>query len=101
MAELAAMVDDWRIDAACREVDPELFFPPAGPIGLASAAAARRVCAGCPVRRDCLEAALRVEDGRYGRYGMWGGMTPKERYQLSRCRAGTCRHTNGCPEVTP
>ncbi len=47
---------EWRMNAACRGVDPELFFPAAegGPARDAQVAAAKAVCARCPVRRECL-----------------------------------------------
>lgn len=51
---------DWRHDAACRDRDPELFFPAAetGPAYDAQAAAAVQVCAGCPVVAQCRAWAL-------------------------------------------
>jgi WhiB family transcriptional regulator, redox-sensing transcriptional regulator len=63
----------WHEYAACRGVDPELFFPGQG----RSAAKAREVCARCSVREECLEYALKDEDAFY--YGIWGGTTPRER----------------------
>ncbi|MGI5223573.1 WhiB family transcriptional regulator [Actinoallomurus sp. CA-142502] len=59
----------WRDEAACRGMDPELFFPVGG-----VAASTRRLCSRCPVREDCLIEA--VADGLDG---FWGGTTPKER----------------------
>lgn len=66
----------WRQRAACRDVDPELFFPPLG--DRYAAADAREVCARCPVRDACLEWAMDagVE------YGVWGGLTGHERKAL-------------------
>src|SRR5215813_3967838 len=51
--------DDWRHEAACRDEDPELFFPisEVGP-GARQAAEAKAVCARCPVREQCLRYAL-------------------------------------------
>ena len=67
---------NWREDAACRDADPELFFP----IGTTGAALrqigeAKRICHACPVRTHCLAWALvnGVTDG------VWGGTTPNER----------------------
>lgn len=60
---------DWYRRAACRGMDPEMFFPNRG----SRAAEARAVCATCPVRAECLEA------GRLEHYGVWGGTTFKER----------------------
>jgi WhiB family redox-sensing transcriptional regulator len=68
--------EDWRAMAACRSVDPDLFFPLSdiGP-GLEQAARAKAVCAGCPVRRQCLSFALLTQQG----HGVWGGTTEQER----------------------
>ncbi|MGH8328620.1 MAG: WhiB family transcriptional regulator [Steroidobacteraceae bacterium] len=55
----------------CAETDPEAFFPDKGD----STAAAKRVCAGCPVRAECLEYALQ----RGERYGVWGGTSERQR----------------------
>jgi WhiB family redox-sensing transcriptional regulator len=67
---------DWRDNAACRDHDPELFFPE-GTIGpaLRQAEQARRVCQSCPVRTPCLRFALRHGLG----FGIWGGVTGDER----------------------
>lgn len=51
-------IPSWRHKAACRDEDPELFFP----LPSASAVDARKVCKRCPVRRDCGEAANRAGD---------------------------------------
>jgi transcription factor WhiB len=62
----------WRARAACREIDnPELFFPTAesGPARTAQVAAAKAVCARCPVRQACLDEALRRIP-----YGICGGV---------------------------
>ncbi len=71
----------WRDRAACRDVDPELFYPAAedGPSLRAQVTAAKAVCAGCPVRVECLaEALARIP------YGVAGGLTEHERRQLRR-----------------
>lgn len=72
------MTADWRLDAACIEVGPDLFFPEAGGI----AADAKRVCAGCTVRVPCLEFALahRIPDG------VFGGLSDGERRRVRRQR---------------
>ena len=59
-----APTEGWRDDALCAEVDPDLFFPPKG----VTARRARKVCARCEVRAECLEWALglRAEDDEYG-----------------------------------
>lgn len=69
----------WRARAACVDVDPEAFFPvgEAGPVFVAQVAAAKAVCAGCPVRAECLADAL------VGlAYGIAGGLTAEERRGL-------------------
>lgn len=78
------MHDDWRHDAACRDHDPELFFPVSevGP-GARQAERAKAVCAGCPVRARCLDNAL--DNGLD--HGVFGGTTERERRTLIRARA--------------
>ncbi|WP_216590489.1 WhiB family transcriptional regulator [Streptomyces brasiliscabiei] len=76
---------EWLLKAACVGEDPELFFPvgTTGP-ALDDVAAAKRVCARCPVRRECLDWAL--DSGQTA--GVWGGMGEEERTDLLR-RAGS------------
>jgi WhiB family transcriptional regulator, redox-sensing transcriptional regulator len=71
---------DWRLDAACREVDPELFFPESGQVS--QAAAAKQVCAGCAVRGPCLEAAVHGPQARDDHSGIFAGTTARERVRL-------------------
>jgi WhiB family redox-sensing transcriptional regulator len=72
---------DWQSRAACRDEDPELFFPVSdvGP-GARQAAQAKAVCARCPVRSDCLSYAL--DNGLD--HGVFGGTTERERRELTR-----------------
>jgi WhiB family transcriptional regulator, redox-sensing transcriptional regulator len=79
---------DWRHQAACRDVDPDLFFPigTAGP-AQRQTARAKAVCTRCPVIADCLAFALvALPDG------IAGGLTVTERAQLRsanpRCELG-------------
>jgi WhiB family redox-sensing transcriptional regulator len=74
-------VYDWRESAACRDEDPELFFPVSevGP-GSEQVRQAKAVCARCPVRQECLEHA--IETGLA--HGIFGGATPHERRQRIR-----------------
>ncbi len=74
---------DWRDYAACRDTDPELFFPigNAGP-ALLQLDRAKQVCAGCPVCTSCLEWAL--ASGQEA--GVWGGTSEGERRALRRIR---------------
>jgi len=72
-------VPAWRHDAACAEIGAEVFHPEPGQA--ADANAAKRICAGCPVRVACLVDVLGWETtGR--RYGVVGGLTPTERTRL-------------------
>lgn len=68
----------WWEDAACRTADADLFFTPEGVTKEQRRTAERRaklICLRCPVRQDCLEAALEQEES----YGVWGGMSARER----------------------
>lgn len=75
---------DWLADGACRDEDPELFFPitSQGP-AIRQILAAKDVCARCTVRPECLRCAL--EDTHS--YGVWGGTTEEERKRMRRARA--------------
>jgi WhiB family redox-sensing transcriptional regulator len=72
---------DWRHEAACREVDPELFFPigNSGP-ALLQIDEAKQVCRRCSVMEECLRWA--IESGQDA--GVWGGMSEDERRTLKR-----------------
>lgn len=65
----------WRDLALCAQTDPELFFPDRG----GTSAPAKQVCARCPVRAECLQDAL----DRGERFGVWGGMSERERRNLA------------------
>jgi WhiB family redox-sensing transcriptional regulator len=71
------MVVDWPSMAACRNGDPDALF-----VQGADQNVAKRICRGCPVRYECLADALdnRIE------FGVWGGMTERERRALLRRR---------------
>ena len=73
--------EPWTERAVCRETDPEAFYPEktSDPHDLITA---RRICMfTCPVRQDCLDSAMRREQGlgRASRFGLWGGLTPRAR----------------------
>lgn len=72
----------WRHLAACREVDPKLFFPvgTAGPAVEAQVAGAKAICAACPIRGECLRFAVTTNQ----EYGIWGGLDEHERRDLRR-----------------
>jgi hypothetical protein len=71
---------DWRLDAACAQVDPELFFPEPGQVP--QAAAAKQVCAGCAVRGPCLEAAVHGPQAHDDHTGIFAGTTARDRVRL-------------------
>jgi WhiB family transcriptional regulator, redox-sensing transcriptional regulator len=74
IAEVQARRPQWMALAACRGVDPELFYTERGE----STREAKAVCAGCPVREECLlYAVANVE-----RYGVWGGRSERERRRM-------------------
>jgi len=72
----------WRDIAACSGDRGALFYPPLRSerrsVKAAREVRAKRVCATCPVRTDCLEQALTFGE----RYGIWGGLTDAERRHL-------------------
>jgi len=72
---------DWRRDAACRDADPELFFPDsANRYVRAQVKTAKLICRGCPVNATCLNWALATDQ----QAGIWGGLTESERLRLHR-----------------
>ena len=66
----------WQERALCAQTDPEAFFPEKG----GSTREAKRVCLSCDVRSECLEYAL----GHDERFGIWGGLSERERRRLKR-----------------
>lgn len=73
----------WTDQALCAQVDPEIFFPPRGDMAFP----AKRVCARCPVKAECLAEALATDD----RYGVRGGLSERQRRGLraqQRARTG-------------
>jgi WhiB family redox-sensing transcriptional regulator len=65
----------WRMQAACFDADPDMFFPHDGQ----NIRDARAICSRCPVQEQCLEYALRnsIE------FGVWGGLSVRERERMS------------------
>jgi WhiB family transcriptional regulator, redox-sensing transcriptional regulator len=74
------MQQSWRQQAACRGLDPVVFYPLSDEED--DAEAAKRVCAQCAVRQACLEHALAVRE----KEGVWGGCTERERRRILRQR---------------
>lgn len=80
--------NDWRPRAACRGLDPDTFFVSDDVENRAERrereAAAKAVCARCPVVEECLAYALAAGE----RYGIWGGLNADERRALKRRSPG-------------
>lgn len=72
--------EPWTREALCAEVDPDLFFPEGKGTDSTNA---KKVCASCDVRAQCLEYALRTEQ----QHGIWGGVAIRERRKLIQGRA--------------
>lgn len=77
------MSQSWRLQAACRGLDPSIFYPSSD--AEEDAEQAKAVCAQCPIRQACLEHALT----RREKEGVWGGATEKERRRIIRQRRRT------------
>ena len=68
----------WQTDALCAQTDPEAFFPEKG----GSTRDAKRICTSCEVKGQCLDYALSNDE----RFGIWGGLSERERRRLRRAR---------------
>ena len=68
----------WQTRAACADSDPDLFTTNELTLGV------QLICASCPVQGDCLDYALDHDE----RFGIWGGMSSRERRRLHRVRRG-------------
>jgi WhiB family transcriptional regulator, redox-sensing transcriptional regulator len=66
----------WQERSLCAQTDPEAFFPEKG----GSTREAKKVCVGCEVRAECLEYALANDE----RFGIWGGLSERERRKLKK-----------------
>jgi WhiB family transcriptional regulator, redox-sensing transcriptional regulator len=66
----------WQEEALCGYVDPDVFFPEKG----GSSREAKRICAQCAVRDECLDYALENDE----KFGIWGGLSERERRRLKR-----------------
>ena len=66
----------WQERALCAQTDPEAFFPEKG----GSTREAKRICQGCEVKDECLEYALAHDE----RFGIWGGLSERERRKLKK-----------------
>lgn len=72
------MKPPWSEKAACRGLDPQVFYPDPDDEALE----AKAVCDQCTVREACLEHALSYRE----KEGIWGGATEKERRRIIRQR---------------
>ena len=77
-----AQYGDWRRDAACREADPELFFPEESSGTSHQVTRAKEICASCQVRQPCLETALHGPQAHNDHHGIFAGTTAKQRVKL-------------------
>jgi len=75
----------WHARAACHDAPTDLFYSEAGSrrddglSDLVTLGRPQRVCARCPIRRECLADALRAEQGTLA-FGVWGGVGPRDRH---------------------
>lgn len=76
LADVLAGPEPWALDGLCNQVDPDIFFPEKGE----STRPAKRICQSCPVIAECLEYALANNE----RFGIWGGLSERERRRLRR-----------------
>jgi len=73
--------EEWKDYAACKDCDPELFFPSEG--DKFCGRIAKYICRQCPVQTDCLEYALAASRREHG---IWGGTSVKERDEIKQQR---------------
>jgi WhiB family redox-sensing transcriptional regulator len=83
------MTDEvWQVRASCRGPQAAVFFPPSSferkDEKEAREARAKEICATCPVRKPCLDYAIRIKEP----HGIWGGLNEVERKQVLARRAG-------------
>lgn len=76
LADLLGNVPEWQERALCAQTDPEAFFPEKG----GSTREAKRICTRCEVKAECLEFALAHDE----RFGIWGGLSERERRKAKR-----------------
>ncbi len=76
VAPLLCTAPEWHERSLCSQSDPEAFFPEKG----GSTYEAKRICSRCEVKGECLEYALAHDE----RFGIWGGLSERERRKLKR-----------------
>ena len=77
--------EEWKKYAACRGMGTELFFDQN------SSWQCKKVCSVCPVKAECLEYGL-----FHSSHGIWGGLSSKERYQISVDKRFLCPQGHDC-----
>lgn len=70
---------EWHLDAACRGMDTDLFFPYRGE----SLKKAKAICTQCPVQEECLTWAIEENE----KFGIWGGLNERNRRRVKKERA--------------
>lgn len=81
---MSALEKDWLDEALCKGVDVEVFYPEAD--DTEGIAFAKSICANCPVREECLDAATRREELKRDIHGVVGGLSEVERKALLKPR---------------
>lgn len=76
LARAIGLDPNWEDGALCSQTDPEAFFPEKG----GSTREAKNICGRCEVKASCLEWALAYDE----RFGIWGGLSERERRKLKR-----------------
>lgn len=74
--DMGPVEEQWQERALCAQTDPEAFFPEKG----GSTREAKRICQSCDVRSECLDYALEHDE----RFGIWGGLSERERRRLKK-----------------
>jgi len=95
--------EEWRLDAMCRGMDVNLFFPEQG-VDVRQIHAIKEICESCSVKVECLESALNTEMDLYGFYG---GKSARERrtirsqreWDRNSARATSSLHDNESTET--
>lgn len=73
-------ITDWVLQAACKDSDPEIFFPSIGSELVKKLDQAQQICSVCPVQPECLEYAIENNLDE----GIWGGLSGNQRIIIRR-----------------
>jgi len=74
-------MNKWKLKAACSKYDQDAWFPERG----ASTRAAKSICRQCDVQEECLEYAVNMGE----KFGIWGGLSERERRAIRKKRGIT------------